>query len=369
MLVVNKMYSPEIGGVEVVVKLMADIYKKHIGFVEVLTFSDKGDDKNEIIDSVPVKRIGSFFSKGPIRLSWTYMKKLKECSKNHNLILYNYPSVQPEICTLFLNTDRKQIVSYHADNVKWGIVGYLYQKTIARQFLKKMDLILVSNPNIVTSSMELRRVKNKCVVLPLGVDTDHFQKTMLDADDLHVIDQSKKKIVFVGRFSRYKGLNVLLNAFSQLDENYQLILVSKDRIPNNSKEIIEKNRMNSRVIHLNNISHTELPKYYSVADVFVMPSTDRGEAFGLVAVEAMACGIPVITTELGTGTSYHNIDGVTGKVIQPNDIIELREAILEICENPERFDEGAIRKRALEFDQKIFEQKLIEILNNFGGIE
>jgi len=95
---------------------------------------------------------------------------------------------------------------------------------------------------------------------------------------------------------------------------------------------------------------------------FVLPSIDRGEAFGLVVVEAMACGVPVVTTELGTGTSFHNIDGVTGRVVPPKDEKALANAIAEICEHEYKYDPQVIRKRAEEFSAERFDQRIKEVL-------
>ncbi len=103
-----------------------------------------------------------------------------------------------------------------------------------------------------------------------------------------------------------------------------------------------------------------MPEYYSAADVFVLPSIDRGEAFGLVAIEAMACGTPIITTELGTGTSFHNINGVTGKVVPPKNSEALSDAIIEISNSD--YSKERIIKRAKEFSLEIFRNNIIKVL-------
>ncbi len=100
-----------------------------------------------------------------------------------------------------------------------------------------------------------------------------------------------------------------------------------------------------------------------------MPSTDRAEAFGLVAVEAMACGLPVISTELGTGTSYHNIDGKTGCVVQPKDVNLLIESIKEICYNPERYSRNIIRERALDFSLQKFKALWLQTISRLEKVE
>lgn len=114
------------------------------------------------------------------------------------------------------------------------------------------------------------------------------------------------------------------------------------------------------ILFLDHVPYEELPEYYSSADLFVLPSIDRGEAFGLVAIEAMACGVPVVTTELGTGTSFHNINGVTGKVIEPRNSTALAKAINEILENPNKYKKQNIVKRAKDFSYDKFEKNVKE---------
>ncbi|HID86668.1 MAG TPA: glycosyltransferase, partial [Anaerolineae bacterium] len=85
--------------------------------------------------------------------------------------------------------------------------------------------------------------------------------------------------------------------------------------------------LRDRVVFLGEVPDEEVPLYYHACDLFVLPASERSEAFGVVQIEAMACGKPVICTELGTGTSYVNVHGETGLVVPPRDPSALAEAI------------------------------------------
>ncbi|MFZ7132598.1 MAG: glycosyltransferase, partial [Eubacteriales bacterium] len=159
----------------------------------------------------------------------------------------------------------------------------------------------------------------------------------------------------------YKGIDILLKAVSMLPEKYRLVVVSNDSQEQINNEI-DKFKLTSRVKFYKGVKYQDLPKYYRSADVFCMPSTDRGEAFGLVSVEAMACGTPVITTELGTGTSYHNIDRVTGRVIEKNNPTQLKGAILEICNNKNTYNPRVVRNRAEDFSLDKFKENWSNLL-------
>jgi glycosyltransferase involved in cell wall biosynthesis len=358
LLSVNKMYPPEMGGVEVVARELAELGLKHYGDSDVITFNDASETSDEIINGVGVTRLRSFVLGRSVRLSFAYKKKLQERSKEANLILFHFPSFTPE---LFLPhfKDKKplQICLYHADIAGRGLIGKLYNVLVVNRFLRQMDIVVATSPNITKSSPALRQVKH-VEVIPLGVDTDHFRyqennmRTKL-VEALGRPSEDTRIVMFVGRIARYKGVSELIDAMSILTDDYCLVLVSGDNT--DAIELYAASKgMSRRLLVQHKVSYDGLPMYYSAADVVCMPSTDNGEAFGLVAIEAMACGVPVVTTELGTGTSYHNIDGVTGLIIEPKNVSQLSESIVEICENKEKYSAEVIRNRAMDFSLERF---------------
>jgi glycosyltransferase involved in cell wall biosynthesis len=129
------------------------------------------------------------------------------------------------------------------------------------------------------------------------------------------------------------------------------------------KGLVKELNLSNRVVFCEHVPYGDLPYYYSSADVFVLPSISRAEAFGLVALEAMACGVPIVTTELGTGTSYHNVHGQTGLVVNPKDPKVLAEAIKTICENDwKNTRKGIIIERAKEFSLDKFKERILGVI-------
>ena len=156
----------------------------------------------------------------------------------------------------------------------------------------------------------------KIEIIPLFVDLKHFYYRKDNKREflLNKFKNKKEKIVmYIGRLGRYKGLDYLVKSYKYLDKKTGIVIIGNGPKEKEIKKLVDDLNFSNDILFLNHVPYPDLPSYYSAADVFVLPSTDRGEAFGLVVIEAIACGIPVITTELGTGTSYHNIDGVTGK--------------------------------------------------------
>lgn len=359
---VNKMYYPEIGGVEVTAQRIAElgleVFKKSI----VITFSKHNVLAEENINGVHVIRLNTVIRHDPIRLSPRFGSTLKKYSQENAVVVFHFPSVQSEL--FFYNNDiqAKKICFYHSDIVGWGTLGNAYNRLIVPNFLSKMDRIVVTSPNYRNTSPFLRPFLDKVRVIPSFVDTKHFrpmQKTKRQ-EICSVLNcgTDSKIVLYIGRFGRYKGLDYLVRAIALLPDNYFLVLIGDGPERVRIESLVTDLQLEKRVLRLDHVPYDDLPEYYSSADVFVLPSIDRGEAFGLVAVEAMACGVPVVTTELGTGTSFHNIDGITGVVVQPRNERALADAVAEICENRDKFDTKTIRKRAKEFSVERFSEDI-----------
>lgn len=368
-LIVNKMYYPEIGGVEVVAKTVADLLSNYAR-VTVLTFNNMNKLLSESINGVRVVRIPSTIRRGKIRYSLSYTLYFQEFAEDSNTIIFNFPAGQPELySSLYKKNNAKKICIYHNDIAVYGPLGNIYNSIFVKSFLNSMDRIIVTSPKILESSKILREFKEKSVVVPLFVDTNHFYPRKSDKREeiLKMFKHLKveKVVMYIGRIAPYKGLQYLVEAMNKVDKNIGLVIIGNGPVRKRIENLIKNVKLTDRVVLLDHVPYSELPSYYSAADVFVLPSITRGEAFGLVVVEAMACGTPVITTELGTGTSYHNINGETGLVVPPRDSGALATAIREICENNwKQLKKDKIIKRAHEFSLENFEEKFLKVLNN-----
>lgn len=356
------MFYPEIGGVEVVAKQIAEIGLISFDKSIVLTFNKENKIIEENLNGLEIIRLNALIKRDPIRLSTNFSRYLRKFSDQNNVFVFHFPSIQSELFFRLRDIKGYKICFYHADIASHGTIGNIYNKFIVDKFLSKMDKIIASSPNIVETSPLLSKYKSKVEVIPSSVDVKHFhyfesnkRKDLFDMLKCNM-NSDPKIILYIGRFGRYKGLDYFVKAFEFLPKNYFGILIGDGPTKMDVKFIVDSKKLNNRILFLDHVSYDELPKYYSSSDVFILPSTDRGEAFGLVAVEAMACGVPVVTTELGTGTSYHNVDKVTGRVVEPRNSQQIANAILEITKTG-NYDRKLIRKRAKEFSLEKFESK------------
>ena len=154
-------------------------------------------------------------------------------------------------------------------------------------------------------------------------------------------------MLFVGVLRYYKGIDYLLEAMRRIPA--RLLVVGDGPMGQELRGRAAKLELGDRVCFLGSVTDDDLAAIYHIADVFVLPASERSEAFGLVQVEAMTCGVPVVCTELGTGTSFVNQHEVTGLVVPPKDPDALAEAITRLLRNPderERLARGAVARSA-----------------------
>jgi glycosyltransferase involved in cell wall biosynthesis len=203
-------------------------------------------------------------------------------------------------------------------------------------------------------------------IIPLAVDTDFFTPEGPVHPILSKIRQEGFSIVlYVGRFAYYKGLEYLIKAVSLLPKNVKVVIVGDGEEKPKLLFLVKELHLEERVIFIPPVKDEELPSIYRGADVFVLPSIARSEAFGLVACEAMACGVPVITTEIGTGTSFYNLQGQTGKIIPPKDAMEISRAIMDLFrQGKEKFSSFARERIVNDFSQDVFLSRWEELIEN-----
>ena len=169
-------------------------------------------------------------------------------------------------------------------------------------------------------------------------------------------------LLFVGRLRYYKGLNYLIEAMRQVSATLLVVGAGPEAAALGEQAYLSG--VTDRVHFLGDIGDEHLPAFYHAADLFVLPSSQRSEAFGIVLLEAMAAGTPVISTELGTGTSWVNQHGRTGLVTSPCDPDALARTINESLADPDRRREMGARaqKRAqTEFDLPVLVDRVLAV--------
>ncbi len=374
-LYIYKDYYPVLGGIENHIRQLAEEMQVRGHEVEVLVTSQDRQTRREVINGVPVLKTARWLnlSSAPVspRLAWEYWRRL--FSKNRPDIIHLQAPYPPgELAWLigsFLpRLGRKRpitVMTYQSDIIKQKRLLLLYAPFL-RAVLRRVNLILTSSPNYIESSLFLRPLKAKCQAVSLGIDLQRF---MHPPEAVPAFLESLKAtpgllLLFTGRLRYYKGLQFLIEAMPTIPAETRLVIVGIGPQEAALKALTARLNLTDRVIFAGEISDEELPAYYAAADIFVLPACERSEAFGLVQLEAMAAAKPVVSTELGTGTSYVNLNGETGLVVAPSDPAALAEAINKLLADAElRQDMGrrGQERASAEFSLKKMVDRLEEI--------
>ena len=253
-----------------------------------------------------------------------------------DIVHLHYPffgGAEPAIVGKALRADQKLVMTYHHDPVVSGIRAMVYEahrKLIFPWLVNRADKILVSSREYAESSdlKDVHGALDRVEVLPFGIDLDRFHPDSTRANKIPVF-------LFVGGLDaahHFKGLPVLIDALGGLrDYAWSCVIVGDGGLRPNYEAAVVAAGLGDRIRFAGNVSAEDLPGYYRSADIHCFPSTERAEAFGIVALEAAASGIPCIASDL-PGVRGVVLNGETGLLVPPRNAEELRKAMLVLLE-------------------------------------
>ena len=368
---INKLFYPVIGGVEKVVKDIIDAFGDEKNFqIDVLCCQVKGKESFEYYKSSKVMRCSSFGKFLSMPVSISFVLKFIKLHKNYDILHFHYPFPLGEICYILFGSKKvKSIVWWHSDIVRQKFLLF-FISPFTRMFLKKVDKIIVATEGHLKHSKYLKDFKDKIEIVPFYVNiedykikSDNQKKLLINLQNGY---KDKIKLLFVGRLVKYKGIEILLEAVKDI-EGIILFIIGEGNLKYKIEQFIETKNLYDKVKLIKHLSFDELVVYYNFSDIFVLPSIYPNEAFGLVQLEAMACGKPVINTNLPSGVPFVSIDNKTGLTAEPNNAIDLKEKIIKLVNDKdlrEKLGKNALVRVKNHFSKKIFINKLKKIYNN-----
>ena len=322
---IYKDYHPILGGIENHIKVLAEAQAASGHQVTVLVCDPGLRTRVKEINGVRVIKAGRLTTVASMPLSLSQLAILARLRPDIAHIHSPYPL--GEAANWLLGRARATVITHHSDVVRQQGWLRLYGPLL-RRILRAADRIIATSPRYIETSPWLRPVREKCVVVPLGVDTSRFTPP---ANQL----TNQPTLLFVGRLRYYKGLDTLLQALTALP-GVHLLIVGEGPMREEWERLTDTLSLRDQVTFAGGIPDEDLPGCYHTAGIFVLPANARAEAFGTVVMEAMASGLPCVTTEVGTGTSWIVQDGVTGLVVPPRDPQALGEAIRSLLDNQQR---------------------------------
>jgi len=317
-----KDYFPVLGGIENHIRVLAEAQAAVGHQVTVLACAPHLHTVAETVNGVRVIKAGRLATIASMPLSLRQPAVLTRLQPD--VIHVHSPYPLGEVSAWLLQRHTPLVITHHSDVVRQRGWLYLYGPLL-RQVLRAADRIIATSPRYIESSPWLRPVREKCTVVPLGVD--HHRFTLPPRPFT-----GPPTLLFVGRLRYYKGLDTLLRALVGL-EDVRLTVVGDGQMRGPWEEMAAKLGLADRARFVGEVPGADLPAFYHRAHIFVLPANARAEAFGTVLLEAMASGLPCITTEVGSGTSWVVQDGVTGLIVPPQDPEALAEAIRSLLED------------------------------------
>lgn len=361
-------------------------YSCHSEDEESRSFASAQDDKIEVKYIKPLLQLGF----------GAFIPELYKQLKKFDIIYLHYPFFGgTEIVWLFklLNPKIKLIIHFHMDTpaLNWRAkILSLPSLMIKKSLFKRADKIISASLDYVAHSSIKKYFQKwpsyaktpadkpeKFCEIPFGVHLDRFHVFPYDILELQTlrnklgIKKGERVILFVGALDEahsFKGIDILLEAFShnaqRATHNTKLIIVGGGDKRNDYEQLARELKIEKDVIFAGRVSDEELVNYYNLADIFVLPSVDKSEAFGIVLIEAMACGVPVMASDLpGVRSVFQN--GAQGITVAPGSARHLQKKLEEYLRNPQkRLKMGRAARELVEekYDWKKIGEKLNQVV-------
>ena len=327
---VYKDYYPVLGGIEGHLRLLSEGLAARGHTVTVLT-SGRGrrDDLRELggVRVIAAGRLATIASAPISPALLTHAARQRP-----DLVHLHMPDPTGDLALALAGPRVPLVVSYHSDIVRQRRLLTLYAPLL-RRTLRRAARIIAASPAYVHSSPFLAPLAGRCTVLPYGIDLDRFARP--DPARITAIQARYPGplALFVGRLRYYKGVDQLVRAMAMAPGRALIIGADATVRRADLEQLAQDLGVAERVHFLSVEDDADLPAYYHAADLLVLPSVERSEAFGIVQIEAQAAGLPVVATELGTGTSYVTLHGQTGIIVSPADPQALAQAIRALMES------------------------------------
>ena len=327
---VNKYYPPHIGGIEFHVRDLAEALVRAGHQVRVVVSNNEHLYTEEVIGGVEVVRLPRRTELASTPLAHNFGRVLAFEARSADLLHFHFPYPWGEAQWVLQSESKASpyVVTYHSDIVRQKLALRFYQPFLDR-FLDRARLIIASSPQLIASSPNLSSRADICRQVNFGLPVERIADNPAAAARAAELRSSLGDapiVLFVGRLVYYKGVEVLARALP-LVPDAQFVVIGTGPQREVLTGIVAAAGASERLHLIEYADDAELIAWYHAADVLVLPSTSPSEAFGLVQIEAHAAGTPVVSSDLPTGVTYANLDGVTGLTTPVGDASALAAAI------------------------------------------
>ena len=273
------------------------------------------------------KKAGTMLA--PAMIRW-----LRRHSAEYDIIHIHHPDPMAALALWLSGYKGRVILHWHSDIVSQKFFLFFF-RPLQSWLIRRAECIVGTTPVYLKASKALSRAQEKCCCIPIGIEPIEF----ISKNNAFRAQYQNKKIIFaLGRLVPYKGFDCLVRAAAFLDDDYVVLIGGSGPLREQLESQIRSLGLEGKVKLLGYVRDESLPLLYNACDVFVMSSQMKTEAFGIVQIEAMSCGKPVVATIIPeSGVSWVNEHGVSGLNVAPQDAEAMAAAISRICAGEESY--------------------------------
>jgi glycosyltransferase involved in cell wall biosynthesis len=325
---IGKFYPPHVGGIESHLHTLCAELRRQAD-VKVIVANDARSVCREEVEGVKLARMGKLFELAGAPVCRGMVREIRRIDAD--IVHLHTPNPTAALAYLASCHRGRLVVTWHSDILRQRILKRLFLP-VQNHILRLARAIVVASETYLRTSQPLANHWFKCRVIPYGIRLERF-------DRIHdpQVDEIRRRygpriVLAVGRMVYYKGFEDLIRAMRRVGG--ALILIGDGPLRQALEIQAASLGIESRVAFLGELRDEAMAAYYNAADVFVLPSIARTEAFGIVQIEAMASGTPVVNTSLKTGVPTVSLHGITGLTVVPGNPDQLANAINRLLDDP-----------------------------------
>jgi glycosyltransferase involved in cell wall biosynthesis len=362
----GKFYPPVRGGMERAVHALCCATRDRLAH-EVIAFNTNRASTDEQVDGINVTRVGTWLRAGSVPVAPGLIGRLR--SLRADVAVLHEPNPWALVAWAAAAPDVPVAIWFHSEVVRPRAQYELFYAPLAARVYPRARRFIVSSPTLAREATALARYQDRIAVIPFGVDATPFStsEAATRARDLRAT-VTGPLLLFAGRLVPYKGLDVLIDAVSPLPVT--VAVVGDGPMRDQWSRRAQSVTGGARFLFVGEVPEAELPAWMRACVALVLPSVTRAEAFGLVQLEAMAAGKPVISTNLPTGVPWVNQHGVTGLVVPPGDPLALRAAIESLIGQPglaERLGHAGASRASRDFTTAQMANAFVRVCADVAG--
>jgi glycosyltransferase involved in cell wall biosynthesis len=354
------------GGIQTHTLHLMKSLEENVHFVHAVTSRDSAGSVLRATSKVPVVRTPSWNVDGSLAISPGLVAQTRRLQKKRNfdLVHLHFPDPMAHLASLALPRPIPRVITWHADITRQKMLLCFYRPWL-KAAIKSAAAIIVPTPAHITSSQFLASEKDdfKIKVIPFGFDLGSFSSEHAEAENIKA-KYPGHRVFALGRHVSYKGFDVLIHAMQELPAGVQLLLGGEGPLTPDLRRLVAEMGLQDRVRFLGFVSDEALPAFYQACDVFCLPSVTTAEAFGIVQVEAMAAGKPVVSSRLNNGVDFVNQHEVTGLTVPPGDSSALAKSLNKLLtdrELREKYGQQAKARALGEFSLTAMRDKTLSL--------